>query len=102
MSLVLDPANSNMETENENIKGTGEHVFETNMPDGVSWTSGLTVQVDIQSPYPGNEDQWETLHTFSAKGSWNVNMIADRLYRVVASAIGPWVFQNTVKGRVTK
>ena len=100
MSLVLNPDND--QVENENIKGDGEHVFEANMPRGASWTSGLTVKVDLQSPFPGDEDQWETLYTFTAKGSWNVNMISGRKYRVVASSVGPWIELNTVKGRVTK
>ena len=100
MSLLIDPDKD--QTENENVLGTGEHVFETNMPAGATWTSGLTVKVDIQSPYPGDEDQWETLHTFSSKDSWNVNMISGRIYRVVASAVGPWVFLNVVESRVRK
>lgn len=102
MSLVLDPTNTDIETSNENIIGIGTHVFEVNMPAGVAWTSGLTVDIDIQSPYPGDEDQWETLHTFNDKGTWDVNMIRDRKYRAVASVSGPWCFLNTVIGRVTK
>lgn len=102
MSLVLDPNNSTFETVNDKIEGTGTFVFEANMPGGVAWTSGLTVTVDIQSPYPGDEDQWETLHTFTEKGTWRVDMFDNRIYRVTASAKGPWVYLNLVRGRVTK
>ena len=59
----------------------------------------LTVDVDIQSPYPGDEDQWETLHTFGEKGTFDVNMVGGRQYRVVASEVGPWVWLNIIKVR---
>ena len=102
MSLILDPDNTDIETTNENVTGEGLHAFETNMPAGASWTSGLTVKVDIQSPYPGDTDQWETLHTFSDKGSWQTYVVRGRKYRVVASASGPWVVLNLLRERVTK
>ena len=102
MSLVLNPNNPDIETSNENILGTGLHAFETDMPRGATWTAGLTVKVEIQSPFPGDEDQWTTLHTFSSKDSWKVNLIQNRKYRVVASVVGPWVFLNLVEDRIAK
>ena len=102
MSLILDPNNPDIETVNDNIKETGTHIFEVNMPRGAAWTSGLTVIVAIQSPYPGDEDQWEDLHTFTSKGTWRNDLIADRVYRVTASEKGPWCYLNLVRGRVTK
>ena len=102
MSFVLDPNIPDIELLNDNILGEGENVFEVNMPGGAAWTSGLTVAVDIRSPYPGDEDQWETLHTFTNKGSFKVNMIHGRIYRVVASAKGPWCYLNLVRVRATK
>ena len=102
MSLIIDPNNPVIETVNDKIKRTGTYVFETNMPGSASWATGLTVNVDLQSPFPGDEDEWETLHTFSDKGSWRVDMITDRIYRVISSEVGPWVFLNLVRDRVTR
>ena len=65
MSLILDPDNTDIETTNEKVIGVGTHAFETNMPAGAAWTAGLTVNVDIQSPYPGDADEWgDTPHLF--------------------------------------
>ena len=102
MSFVIDPNRALIATSNDKIIGVGTHVFETNMPAGATWTAGLTVTVEIQSPYPGDETQWEVLHTFSDKGSFRVDLIEDRTYRVVASSSGPWVYLNTVRERWTK
>ena len=101
MGLVLNPDQTDIETSNENIIGIGLHVFETNMPDGAIWTAGLTVEVAIQSPYPGDEDEWEALHTFTEKGTKSINLIDGRIYRVVASVKGPWVYLNIIKVRAT-
>lgn len=104
MSLILDPTNPVVadRTTNDEVIGEGEAIFETNMPAGAAWTSDLTVKIEIQSPYPGDETQWETLYTFTNKGTWSVNMIGGRKYRVVASAVGPWVHLNISKRRWTK
>ena len=96
MSLILKTD----ATENDSVKGEGLHAFESNMPGGASWTSGLTIDIDIRSPV--ENDQWETLHTFSDKGSWQTYMISGRVYRVVASTEGAWVWLNTIRERVTK
>ena len=101
-SLLVDPANPDIQTSNESVIGEGSHVFETNMPDGAVWTSGLTVKVELQSPYPGDSDEWETLHTFCKEGTQRIDLVAGRNYRVVASAVGPWVYLNTIKERITR
>ena len=102
MNLVLDPNNPLIETTNDKITGEGLHAFETNMPAGVTWISGLTVEIDIQSPNPGDEDQWENIHIFSDKGSWQVYLVNDRKYRAVASMKGPWLKLNLLRNRITK
>ena len=102
MSLVLDPNNSEIETSNENIQGDGLYAFEANMPSGATWLSGMTITVDIQPPYPGDESQWETLYTFTEKGSWQSYLISGRKYRIVASEKGAWVFLNLLRSRITK
>ena len=61
------------------------------MPGGVDWPTGLTIEIEIQSPYPGDEDQYETLHIFTDKGTWQIYLITDRKYRAVSSEIGPWL-----------
>ena len=98
MSLVLDAH----QTVNATVIAEGTHVFETNMPSGAAWTAGLTVNIDIQSPHPDDTTEWETLHTFCKKGTYRLDMIAGRIYRVMASAPGPWVYLNTVKERITR
>ena len=102
MSLVLDPNNSTIETVNDKIIGEGLHAFEANMPGGAAWTSGLTVELSMQSAYPGDEDEWELLYTFSGKGSFQLYLVDDRKYRVLSSASGPWVKLNLLRSRVTK
>lgn len=96
MSFELDPNNPDIETSNENVKGVGTYVFETNFPDGATWTSGLTVDIDMQSAYPGDEDQWENLHQFTEKGTKRIDLIEGRKYRVVASEKGPWVRKDFI------
>ena len=102
MSLVLDPNNPTIETVNDKIQGEGLYAFETNMPGGVTWTTGLTVEISIQSAYPGDEDEWELLHTFTGKDSFQFYLVDDRFYKVEASVKGPWVKLNLIRNRVTK
>ena len=96
MALVLLPT----ETLNDEIIGEGLHVFEANMPGSSSWTNSLTVDVDIESAYESGE--WENLHSFSEKGTWQVYLVDNRKYRVVASSAGPWVALNVLRTRATK
>ena len=97
MSLILNPTETTNAT---TIIGEGQHVFEANMPGGADWTSGLTIDVDIESAY--EDDVWETLHTFEDKGTWKVYLVYGRSYRVVASAAGAWVALNVLKDRISR
>ena len=102
MTLVLDPSNSDIATTSENIIGVGTHEFEVNMPGGATWTAGLTVKIEVQSPYPGDATQWETLHTFSAAGTQKIDLFEGRNYRAVASASGPWCWKGLLVDRARR
>ena len=96
MPLILSAGS----TENNNVMEQGRCTFETAMPNGQEWSSGLTVTIDIQSPIPGEENIWKNLYTFSAEGSYQLFMIGERRYRVVSSAAGPWVWLNVIRERI--
>ena len=81
---------------NDKVYGEGLHEFETAAPMGAAWPSGLTVNLDIQSPIRGEEAIWKTLHTFSAEGTLQRYLVIGRRYRVVASAEGVWVWLNNL------
>ena len=85
------------EERNDKIeKHEGLHAFEANAPMGADWPTGLTVEIDIQSPIQGEEEYWDNLHTFSEKGTWQTYLVRERVYRVVASEdpAGVWVWLN--------
>ena len=81
---------------NDKVYGEGLHEFETAAPMGAAWPSGLTVNLDIRSPIPGEETVWKTLHTFSSESSLQRYLVRGRIYRVVASTSGVWMWLNNL------
>lgn len=99
MSLVILSSNTELIAEVKDKKGLFS--IETAAAGGHSWPTGATVEVEIQSPMPGEEHIWKNIHTFTDEGSIQRYLVVDRVYRFTVNTPGIWVWLSLLSDVVT-
>lgn len=102
MSLVF---NSKTNGNGGEFTGEGPVVFEAKAPGTDAWPTGVTLKLQKQSPFEGEEEVWKDqgdAFTFTDEGTLpEYNLIKGQKYRFVSSAAGVQCWIHAVTNTTT-